>query len=602
MDLRRRLAEGAAVEAELRTREERLRTLLHLATDSIFIKDRGRAVRLHQPGRRDRVRRDAGGDRRQDRPRDLRRAHGARHHRLRRAGHAEPPADPLRSAPDDPRGGSGLHHLEVRLRIPGGGPPRHRRHHARHDRPEARGGVGERAHAAEARAPGRAARPGPDGRGGLRDGHREDPRHGRRDAVARAGELLVAAGRSADGGEPRDAQSGERLVGERARAPRARPASVLRDVAGKPGLRGRGRRRGRGGELARAVVPRAERGAIDPRRAGVAPRVAGRRRVPRDDRKGAYVDDRGAGLRGAHRPRGLDGAGRPGARPRGERGSPERAADAHAHRAPAGRYLRAAGGVLRLRQRRLHRLPRLRPPVGRDRRPPARPRPRRGRGRRPGHRRRLTEAAQGEDASPRPRGDVRRGRRAGARLGRRAGDGGDRARPHRAEPARSAAPARRSDGVGGDARRRGRARDQQPARVRARQPHRAPERPLVRRHPPRSQAGAERRHPWRQARARHRAGPADVLARRLEQEERPGGRPSGDGRLDPDGAQRGPSPRAAGARLPGDPRGGRQRVAARPGVPEPPRQRGAGDAGAAPSTRTRSRSASRWTAITSWSR
>jgi PAS domain S-box-containing protein len=40
-DLRRRLIEGASLEAERRTREERLRTLIHLASDAIFIKDRG---------------------------------------------------------------------------------------------------------------------------------------------------------------------------------------------------------------------------------------------------------------------------------------------------------------------------------------------------------------------------------------------------------------------------------------------------------------------------------------------------------------------------------------------------------------------------------
>jgi PAS domain S-box-containing protein len=51
--LRRRLAEGATVEAELRTREERLRTLIHLASDAIFIKDRaGRYVFINPSGAR----------------------------------------------------------------------------------------------------------------------------------------------------------------------------------------------------------------------------------------------------------------------------------------------------------------------------------------------------------------------------------------------------------------------------------------------------------------------------------------------------------------------------------------------------------------------
>ncbi|HEY2514322.1 MAG TPA: PAS domain S-box protein [Polyangiaceae bacterium] len=53
IDLRRKLADGARVEAELRTREERLRTLIHLASDAIFIKDRGgRYVFINPEGAR----------------------------------------------------------------------------------------------------------------------------------------------------------------------------------------------------------------------------------------------------------------------------------------------------------------------------------------------------------------------------------------------------------------------------------------------------------------------------------------------------------------------------------------------------------------------
>ncbi len=40
-DLKRKLSDATRAEAELATREERLRTLIHLATDAIFIKDRG---------------------------------------------------------------------------------------------------------------------------------------------------------------------------------------------------------------------------------------------------------------------------------------------------------------------------------------------------------------------------------------------------------------------------------------------------------------------------------------------------------------------------------------------------------------------------------
>ena len=62
-------------------------------------------------------------------------------------------------------------------------------------------------------------------------------------------------GRPADARERRDAQGGERLVGERARAPRARPAEVLRDTAGEPRLRRRRRAKGGGRDAARQDVP-----------------------------------------------------------------------------------------------------------------------------------------------------------------------------------------------------------------------------------------------------------------------------------------------------------------------------------------------------------
>jgi PAS domain S-box-containing protein len=53
IDLRRKLAEAARAEGELRTREERLRTLVDLASDSIFIKDRaGRYVFINPAGAR----------------------------------------------------------------------------------------------------------------------------------------------------------------------------------------------------------------------------------------------------------------------------------------------------------------------------------------------------------------------------------------------------------------------------------------------------------------------------------------------------------------------------------------------------------------------
>jgi PAS domain S-box-containing protein len=51
IDLRHKVAEGSRAEADLRTREERLRTLIHLASDAIFIKDRaGRYVFINPAG------------------------------------------------------------------------------------------------------------------------------------------------------------------------------------------------------------------------------------------------------------------------------------------------------------------------------------------------------------------------------------------------------------------------------------------------------------------------------------------------------------------------------------------------------------------------
>jgi PAS domain S-box-containing protein len=51
INLERKVAEAARGEAELRTREERLRTLVHLASDAIFIKDRaGRYVFINASG------------------------------------------------------------------------------------------------------------------------------------------------------------------------------------------------------------------------------------------------------------------------------------------------------------------------------------------------------------------------------------------------------------------------------------------------------------------------------------------------------------------------------------------------------------------------
>src|SRR5437763_266054 len=47
--LRRKLAEATRVETDLRTSEERLRTLVDLATDAIFIKDRGGRYVLMNP-------------------------------------------------------------------------------------------------------------------------------------------------------------------------------------------------------------------------------------------------------------------------------------------------------------------------------------------------------------------------------------------------------------------------------------------------------------------------------------------------------------------------------------------------------------------------